>query len=343
MKASIKLKSVLAATLDAAGISARLIRRGSFGRVAILMYHRILPKDRIPSSVEPGMVVEPDTLQLHVRYLKQYFEIISLDDLVSSPDAYFAKSRARPACVLTFDDGWVDFYDYAFPILQAEEAHATAFLPTSYIGTAHWFWTDRLGLMLANSQFDAKVANARNPVEESLLKEILAAGCSIESRLERAIRLLKPLRMEKIESTLENLSSAFGIPSFPACRAFLNWDEVQEMFDSGLITFGSHSARHPILTTLEDAEVTRELKESMEVLVSKGVASRESISFCYPSGGTSERIERLVADAGYRIAVTTKSGWNDCYANPYALSRIRVHQDITATQPMFALRMVAAF
>lgn len=343
MKAPIKLKSVLAATLDAAGIHARLLRRDSPGRVAILMYHRILPKDRISGSVQAGMVVEPDTLRLHVRYLRQHFEIVSLDDLVARPDAVYAKSRERPACILTFDDGWVDFHEYAFPILQAEEAPATVFLPTSYIGSAQWFWTDRLGLMLADSHFDERVANATIPTEDPVLTEILAPGGSIETRLERSIGLLKPLRIDKIESVLDRLSSVLGLPMVPACRAFLNWEEVQEMFDSGLITFGSHTAGHPILTTLQDAEITHELMESMKILVSRGVASRESISFCYPNGGTSERIERLVAEAGYRIAVTTKRGWNERSANPYALSRIGVHQDITATQPMFASRLVASF
>lgn len=343
MKASIKLKSVLATALDAAGISTRLIRRGSQGRVAILMYHRILPEDRISDSIQAGMVVEPDTLRLHVRYLKQHFEIISLDGLVANPDSVYARSRERPACVLTFDDGWRDFYDYAFPILHAEKAPATVFLPTSYIGTEKWFWTDRLGLMFADSQFDGRAANASISTEDSILKEILAPRGSIETRLERAIGLLKPLRIETIESVLEGLSSMLRLPHVPPCRAFLNWGEVQETFDSGLITYGSHTAWHPILTTLEDAEVTRELKESMEVLVSRGVANRESIAFCYPNGGTSERIERLVADAGYRIAVTTKRGWNERNADPYALSRIGVHQDITATQPMFASRLAAAF
>lgn len=334
---------MLATALDATGLSVRLIRRGSSGRVAILMYHRILPEDRISDSVQAGMVVEPETLRLHVRYLKQHFEIISLDDLVASPDAVYAKSRERPPCVLTFDDGWVDFYDYAFPILHAERAPATVFLPTSYIGTEKWFWTDRLGLIFAAPQFDGRVVNASIPKEDLFLNEILAPGGTIETRLERAIGLLKPLRIEKIESVLEGLSRLLGLPHDPVCRAFLNWGEIQEIFDSGLITFGSHTAGHQILTTLEDAEVTRELKESMEVLVSRGVANRESISFCYPNGGTSERIERLVADAGYRIAVTTKRGWNGRDTNPYSLSRIGVHQDITSTRPMLASRLVAAF
>ena len=340
MKGSIKAKAILASILDAAGIHARLVRRRSMGRVAILMYHRILPKKLISKSVQAGMYVEPETLHLHICYLKRHFEIISLNDLVVQPDAVFAKSRERPACVLTFDDGWHDFFDHAYPILQAENTTATVFLPTSYIGTDQWFWTDRLGSILAEPRLNA--TSAGTVLDEPLLNEILTMHGSAENRLERAIGLLKPLRIEAIDPLIARLSEMLDMPGVPLGRAFLNWAEVQEMFESGLVTFGSHTARHPILTTLEDSEITRELKESMEVLVSWGVVSRDLVSFCYPNGGTSERIQRLVAEVGYKIAVTTQRGWNERSANPYALARIGVHQDITATQPMLASRMVAS-
>lgn len=339
MKASLTAKSVLASLLDLSGISLRSMRRNSRGRVAILMYHRILPRERMSDSVQAGMVVEPDTFRLHVRHLKQRFRIVSLDDFVAVPDVVFADSRNHPVCILTFDDGWLDFYEYAYPVLRAENVPATVFLPTSYIGTDRWFWTDRLGFVLDQARIKLVPTGIGNRPHERFIAEILALQGTAEARLERAIGLLKPLRMDEIVPMLDRLSYLLEVPPTPPGRAFLNWSEVREMFESRLVGFGSHTAEHPILTTLTDPEVRRELAESRDALVGRGLARPETLAFCYPNGGTSQRIERLVAEAGYGIAVTTRRGWNGIETGLHALARIGMHQDICATKAMLAARL----
>ena len=46
----------------------------------ILTYHRILPRDHPERYTEqPGMVVEPETLRMHLKVLSEFFEMVSLD------------------------------------------------------------------------------------------------------------------------------------------------------------------------------------------------------------------------------------------------------------------------
>src|SRR6267378_2787721 len=284
MKASIKARSALASFLHLAGVNSWKLGRYSRDDIAILMYHRVIPMKQMGPAVQAGMVVEPDTLDLHLRYLRSHFEIIPLSDLVSFEHVGAYDQLKTPLCVLTFDDGSYDFYEYAYPILKTHQAPATVFLPTDFIGTDRWFWTDRVGF-------------------------------------------------------LSELSAALGEDSTPVGRAFLSWEEVQEMSGSGLVSFGSHTAGHPLLTTLTEDQVQHELRKSMDVLFARKVTNANFISFSYPNGSFSERLSEMVREAGYHLAVTTQYGWHHQGANPYTIKRIAVHQDITSTEAMFGSRI----
>ncbi len=302
------------------------------------MYHRIIPMKDMTSAVQAGMVVEPDTLDLHIKYLRKHFDIVPLSDLTSNRGAH--DLGKRPLCVLTFDDGWRDFYNYAYPILQMHDAPATVFLPTDFIGTDRWFWTDRVGFLLDRVAQSRDGANYAVPFSDPLLRELVAISGTHEIRLEKAIALLKPHRIEKIERLLSEFAGPLGGHSMPAGRAFLSWEETQEMSRSGLVCFGSHTAGHPILTTLTEEQVQHELRKSMDELIGRKVMDSTLMSFCYPNGSFSEKVSEMVREAGYQLAVTTQHGWHHIGENPYTIKRIAVHQDMASTEAMFGSRIV---
>jgi peptidoglycan/xylan/chitin deacetylase (PgdA/CDA1 family) len=340
LKASIKAKSVLASLLYSAGISLWKLRRYLDHDFAVLMYHRVIPRKEASRTVQAGMVVEPETLALHIRFLRKYFEIIPLSDLASFQKVHPQKLRKNRLCALTFDDGWYDFYEYAYPILKLHEAPATVFLPTDFIGTDRWFWTDRLGFLLdrtANSWDLVK----RVPVFRSPLVNLMVhMSGTPETRLEKAIALLKYYRIEEIEQVLLELTAVLGEDSTPPERAFLSWEEVQEMAGSGFISFGSHTAGHRILTTLTEEEAAHELRKSMDVLISQEVVDSAFIPFSYPNGNFTDRLSEMVRETGYHLAVTTQYGWNRWGKSPYTLRRIAIHQDMASTEAMLGSRIV---
>ena len=340
MKASIKVKSALASFSQFSGVNSWKLRRYPRGEIAVLMYHRVIPMKGMGAAVQAGMVVEPDTLDLHIKYLRKHFEIVPLSVLTSDRYGEAHNLRKRHLCVLTFDDGWYDFYEYAYPILKMHQAPATVFLPTDFIGTDRWFWTDRVGLLLDRVPQSWDLEKCRSLFRDSLPRELVCMRGTHETRLERAIALLKPHRIEKIDEVLSELFSTLGEDSRPAGRAFLSWEEVQEMSRSGLVFFGSHTAGHPILTTLTEEQALHELRKSMDALIGHKVMDTNFKTFCYPNGSFSERLSEMVREVGYHLAVTTQHGWHHQGANPYTIKRIAVHQDMTSTEAMFESRIV---
>ncbi|HXW68609.1 MAG TPA: polysaccharide deacetylase family protein, partial [Dissulfurispiraceae bacterium] len=118
------------------------------GKVVLLMYHRVLTEKELGVYyVQPGMYVHRDVFEQHIRFLKQNFRVLPFSGLM---DMYEDGSHDgdQNYCVITFDDGWLDNYVHAYPILAKYEVPATIFLPTSYIGTDQWFRQDKLGYVL---------------------------------------------------------------------------------------------------------------------------------------------------------------------------------------------------
>jgi peptidoglycan/xylan/chitin deacetylase (PgdA/CDA1 family) len=283
------------------------------------------------------MFVEPSNFDSHVRFLKRHFQIVPLHSIMRKGAG---NSLSRPLCALTFDDGWDDFYEYAYPVLKAHDVPATVFLATDFIGTGHWMWTDRLALLIQRRAESATSGDIERESTDPIVNALEKIGGHMRSRTETAIRMLKGQRLDKIEAVIAELGIRWNIEPKMTTRGFLTWAEIREMFSSGLITFGSHTAGHNILTTLFDAEVKRELLRSGEVLVSERIVVPGFIPFCYPNGSYDNKIVSMVGKAGYHLAVTTERGWNAYTSDdPYRLRRISIHQDICSTVAMLECRI----
>lgn len=304
----------------------------------ILTYHRVVEPAETGQLLEPGMYVTPKTFESHILYLKSHFEVCSLKDLISRrrvvPDP-----TSSPRCVLTFDDGWSDFYSNVFPLLKRYRVPATVFLPTDFIGSERWFWTDRLAHLIQRSGEAMDFDSIRQDLPEPLRRQLSRVRGSPEAKLDRSIRILKACANEPIEKAISDLSAERGIGADPPGRAFLSWEEVEEMSRSGVVQFGSHAASHRILPALDDEAVRHELGSSRLALTSRRVVDPGFIPFCYPNGNMDKRIVAMVRDAGYGAAVTIMPGWNPHDADPFTLRRVGIHQDMTSNAAMFGCRI----
>jgi peptidoglycan/xylan/chitin deacetylase (PgdA/CDA1 family) len=303
------------------------------------MYHRVIPDQEVRKGVQAGMYVTPKTFEYHIRFLKKYFHLVPIFEVLSNIE----RPHVKPLCVLSFDDGWYDFFTYAFPILKSYQVPVTAFLPTNFIGTENWFWTDRLSVLF-HQRYNSKHHEATGKVATNpLVNKLLSLKGSLELRLEKGIELLKSYPNEEVEEAIIELSSIWGIEPNLSGRAFLSWEEVREVVQSGLITIGSHTATHRILTTLEEEAIWDELRKSRVKLIAEKVVDPSFIPFSYPNGNYNDSIASMVKDAGYSLAVTTEKGWNHNESNPFALKRVSIHQDMTSTAAMLGCRIVGIF
>lgn len=111
--------------------------------VPILMYHYIGNNPNPKDTARNTLSVSPDKFDAQMGYLsKNGYTPISLDTLYG----IFNKQTTAPGkpIVLTFDDGYMDFYYNAFPILSKYNFHAVSFIPTGLIGGGYYMSWDQI-------------------------------------------------------------------------------------------------------------------------------------------------------------------------------------------------------
>jgi peptidoglycan/xylan/chitin deacetylase (PgdA/CDA1 family) len=262
-------------------------------------------------------------LRRHLLYLRKYYRLqfieSALCELYSRGDHPGGKDKRLPLAI-TFDDGYLDNYTHAYALAQELQIPLNIFLSSAYInkGAAFW-WFDNL-------------------VEKSELPEITLEGHTYnlqtaQGQYEFSIYIDEQInrRVEPAEQEayLSWLCEQLQVPAVHMDQTFttmMNWEQVQEMQQSGLVAFGGHTLHHCTLSTLDSVErACEEVKPCRDLLQEKLHISARV--FAYPHGGPEHIGPYGVAAArraGYDWALTTMQGTNTPHTHPYLIKRVSV-------------------
>lgn len=295
------------------------------GSVNIIAYHRVVA-DIAKAEREAiyGLVVSAAAFRRHCELLHRTFDVVSLETAMHFLDG--ERKVRRPLAVITFDDGYLDFYEEAFPILNQLGLPATVFLPTNFIGKNKPLAHDRIFWLVKQAKENSvyiKSALIRAGVRTDLASEF--SGNRNLLKLTDAIVYLPNELREKVILELENeLGDKFA--DYPHEYQLLDWDMIREMARKG-INFGGHTANHVVLPLEDEAALETEIVASKKELERQ--LGNKVVSFAYPNGEYNARLRRLIAQAGYKVAVTTEKRINLPGADLLALGRISLCEEST--------------
>jgi len=286
---------------------------------SVFLFHRVLPRDE--PFFEPELSTELTAFSDFLDWIGGCYEVVGLDELVARQKE--RHDRKRPLCSITFDDGWVDNYRYAFPELSRRKMSATIFLPLRFIGTGRRFWQELMGLFFSELPRDARLVSTLEQIARRSPWFPPLDSYRGNYGAVRQLLLSRPAR--EAQEFAERLIAAAELADRLPGRSFLNWDEVQEMLRGG-ISFGSHTINHTILTTASPATGEEEIRASREELESR--LGAKVLDFSYPWGAVGISSREQVRQSGYRYAVTTRPGLVKEDTDPYLLPRIPISDSI---------------
>ena len=269
----------------------------------ILTLHHVRPPR--PERFQPNRLLEvtPWFLARMVKLLRHSrVDVVSLDEMHRRMTE--GDFRRRFVC-LTFDDGYRDTLEHAYPILKEADMPFAVYVPTAFpdrLGELWWLVleaviarNERIGLAIdgENQSFDCRsIADKR-----AVYKELYWWLRHRETEPE-------------MHAVVRDLAARYQVDIAEFCQDLcMSWQEIATLAADPLVTIGAHTVNHPMLSKLPENAVRAEMDLSRLVIEAALGMRPAHLSYPYGDPGSAGPREFAMAAAlGFKTAVTTRPG-----------------------------------
>ncbi|MGC8644267.1 MAG: polysaccharide deacetylase family protein, partial [Isosphaeraceae bacterium] len=270
---AIAKREVASRLLDATGLRSLLLRLGSWNGILTLNYHRV--GDASASPFDPELFsATAEGFDQQVRFLKAWCDLIVPDDLETAR----RRRRGRFALV-TFDDGYIDSFTDALPVLRAHGARATFFLATGLLDRPRVPWWDEIAWMTRVS------APTTIPAGPWLQRPVELDPAGHDQVLLELNRVYQRLPSASRGAYLDFLGEATGRGRCgvqPAQGLWMTWDMVRQLRSAGM-ALGGHTHEHVMLSEHAPGRQWQELETCLRRIEEEVGVRPDAISYPYGS------------------------------------------------------------
>jgi peptidoglycan/xylan/chitin deacetylase (PgdA/CDA1 family) len=280
------------------GILAPLTR----GIGACFMLHHVRPEQ--PDKFHPNRIlsVTPQFLDSVIRQvIETGFDVVSLDE------AHFRLAEGdfeRPFVCFTFDDGYKDNAEHAYPIFKRYGLPFAIYAPSDFMDGAGDLW------WLSLEHCVGRVTELTVNMDGSRRTFRCASASEKDSTYHRLYWWLRSIDEQHARRTVRELCRATGFNSSTQCADLvMDWDELRALASDPLVTIGGHTRRHLALAKLTPAQAKAEMEDGIRRLELE--LGRPIRHFSYPYGDVTSAGPRefaMARELGMKTAVTTRKG-----------------------------------
>lgn len=304
--------------LHSSGLGTLLRKTGGHRGFIVLNYHRIGVPDS--SDLDHGVFsATPESFEQQLKFLRDNCDIIEPNDIAELP----SRGRGNYA-MITFDDGYRDNYDAAFPLLRDAGLKAVFFVATGFMEGARLSWWDEITWMVQHSKTQTIRLMPFSPGEIALHEDRQEAA-------DRLLAIYKRLPSDQTSAFMSDLAEATGSGRAPAelsQRTWMTWDMIREMRDAGML-IGGHTVNHPILSTMPKSQQNMEISGCADAIEQQ--LGQPMNLFSYPRGkldAFNDDTRACLRDAGVQYAFTYYGGMNRLESmDDYDVRRVSVESD----------------
>ena len=319
---------ILKATLSALHYSGadKLFHRLHAPSGIIFMMHQVAPPSPEPFSPNRILRISPDFLERVICQVKERgFDILSMDEAADRLAEHRGRAdRVPPFACFTFDDGYRDNLEEAYPVLKRHNVPFTIYVASAFAdGIGDYWWltleevirrADSLTLDLKEGTFVFKTATLEQKIE--CFHRVYWVLRGIDERVARSLvgRLAHEYRYD---------------PTAESAAIALDWDELRLLSRDPLVTIGAHTENHYALAKLDEATIRQEILQNVRRIEAELGCPCRHLSFPYGDESSAGPREFAIArELGLKTAVTTRKGLIETGGHSlHALPRLSLNGD----------------
>ncbi len=271
---------------------------------AILTLHHVRPAR--PDGFQPNRLLEvtPRFLEgLLTRLTRARIDVVSLDEMHRR---FISGDFKRRFVCLTFDDGYKDIKQWAYPLFRRYQLPFALYIPTSFPDRLGELWWVALEAVIAQNTRIGMLIDGKDQFFEC---------ATVREKRELYDEVYGYLRSMKSEDDLRHfvrdLATRHGVDMGALCRDLcMDWQEIAELAADPLVTIGAHTVNHMMLKKMADESAVRAEMEMSRAVLEAALGKRPA-HLAYPVGDPTSagpREFRIVAELGFKTAVTTRPG-----------------------------------
>jgi len=285
----------------------------AMGRLYISMYHytRDLVHSRYPEI--KGM----DKMQFRhqIEFMKNNFKVVTMEQVI---DAVEGKSELPgDALLLTFDDGYIDNYTFALPVLEEYGVQGSFFIPGKTFATHQLLDVNKIHYMLAAANVFELVDDVKKQMNyyrgneyDFAPTEDLFAEYAVASRFDnKETVFVKQMLQTVLPEALRNTISSNLFEKYVrvteeqlAYELYMTEEQVRTMRRHGMFV-GLHGYDHYWLGNLEPEQMKQDISRALDTL--DEFIDRKKWVMNYPYGSYNQHVLDYIGENGACVGLTT--------------------------------------
>jgi len=267
-----------------------------------------------------------------IIYLKKNYNIVTISEMF---EIHRSKRKVnRKTIALTFDDGYANNFDIAFPVLKKHNVPATFYIISKCLTHTNYLsWPDAIDIIKKNHKDDLKV-------NDYVFKYPSFYNEDLKLDLQGYLKTCG----DQTETLAHELSKQFHyedneIKRSPELLLLISGENISKYANEPLIEFGAHSHTHPNMEFLDKEAAQQQLKKSKEIIEEK--IGKKIITFAFPDGSYLPETISLAKEIGYTNIAAVEYRHNENNSDPNLLARYTISN--STTYESNALRLAKQF
>jgi peptidoglycan/xylan/chitin deacetylase (PgdA/CDA1 family) len=319
-------RKILFPTLVGLGFDKLLLQKNKT-KQAIVNFHGV---SKVQGKRFNNRHLDANEFEKFIVTLKKNYEIVPLRQLF---DNFRNKTAPKKRTIaLTFDDGYINNFTVALPILKKHHVPATFYLITESLENSTFYvWPDVIDLVQKHTKEDIVISAGRfkypgffcAELNISLVDLMKTSGSDRETYLDE-IKKLYPNYLKEAKEVPELID-------------LVHKNELEKYKDEVLIEYGSHTHLHYNLEFLNEDDCSKEVNRSKKII--EDIVKKPVISLAFPDGSYNAQIISNCKKAGYENVVAVTYKLNENNGDPFILSRFTVSNSTTSESNLIRLAM----